>query len=289
MITDPNKIVYGLKNVHYAAITEYSQEGHPTYALPKPIKGGVKLSLNPLGDETVIYADDCEYLSFEDNLGYEGEIEIQKMPDDFETDCLGVTEIDGVRIEKIGQQGKDFALMFEFTGDKRNKRHTLYCCKAKRPKVESSTKADKISPSTTTLSFKAKPRISDGLVKSSCENTIENASKYANWYSSVYEPNGTVGSLTVQATQGTAQGSTKITVTESVSPSNKLCVKIGQTPFSKPVANVAITGTQTYTSGADLTGVDAVTNKYVGVYELTSTNLPVKFASVTLSSSQIKA
>ena len=44
-----NKVKYGLKNVHYAVITE--NNGETTYDTPKPIPGAVNLTLSPRGKE----------------------------------------------------------------------------------------------------------------------------------------------------------------------------------------------------------------------------------------------
>ena len=46
-----NKVVYGLKNVHYAVITEESDDVI-VYEAPARIRGAVNLTMTPTGEET---------------------------------------------------------------------------------------------------------------------------------------------------------------------------------------------------------------------------------------------
>ena len=54
-----NKIKFGLKNVHYAVVTE--TDGEITYDTPKPIRGAVNLTLDAAGESVQFYADDSVY------------------------------------------------------------------------------------------------------------------------------------------------------------------------------------------------------------------------------------
>ena len=60
-----NKIKYGLKNVHYASITETNTEGviDVTFGTPTPVPGAVNLVLSPVGESTPFYADNTEYFT----------------------------------------------------------------------------------------------------------------------------------------------------------------------------------------------------------------------------------
>ena len=92
----------------------------------------------------------------------------------------------GVLVERNDAELEEFALLFEFEGDKNKIRHVLYRCSASRPATESATTEDETEVKTETLSLKA-TALPDGLVKSkTCENTDETT--YNNWYKNVYIP-----------------------------------------------------------------------------------------------------
>jgi len=82
-----NKVKFGLKNVHYAAITE--TEGVVTYAEPVKIPGAVSISLSAEGEESSFYADDIKYFNQFANNGYAGDLEMALIPDAFRVAVLG--------------------------------------------------------------------------------------------------------------------------------------------------------------------------------------------------------
>lgn len=184
-----NRVVYGIKNVHYAVATYDTVTGSVTYDTPKPLPGAVELSLEPRGDMAQFYADNTLYFSAQNNQGYEGTLSIALIPEDFLVDCLGEVkdETDGVVSENANAKGKPFALLFEFEGDEKAVRHALYYCTANRPTLAQSTATDTIEPQSSELSFTAAPRPSDGLVKAKT-SADTNATVYDGWYSAVYEP-----------------------------------------------------------------------------------------------------
>lgn len=181
-----NKVTFGLKNVHYAVITE--GEGTITYGTPVAIPGGVEISLEPRGDMSEFYADDILYYSASNNQGYDGTLTIANIPEQFAIDCLGEEqdETDKVITEKSNNVGKNFALLFEFDGDIKSIRHVLYNCSANRPTVSSSTKTNTKEPNTNELSFVSSPRGTDLSVKTKTTTTTP-SNIYDNWYKKVYE------------------------------------------------------------------------------------------------------
>lgn len=184
-----NKVTFGLKNVHYAVITE--GEGTITYGTPTKIPGGVEISLEPRGDISEFYADDILYYSAPNNQGYDGTLSIANIPEQFVIDCLGEIkdETDNVITEKSNAVGKNFALLFEFDGDAKAIRHVLYNCNANRPTVTSSTKTNTKEPNTNELTFVASPRSTDLAVKT--KTTASTSSTiYDSWYTAVYEKVG---------------------------------------------------------------------------------------------------
>lgn len=176
-----NKIQFGLRNCHYAPFTEEGEEF--VYEKPKRIPGGVSLTLSPAGENVEFYADDYLYYGEEVNNGYDGELEIARLMEEFRQDCLGEEIVDGVIYENADAKKRGFALMFEFQGDKSGTRHVLYNCKASRPNMGSSTKTATTEPQTQTLTFTARPRPSDKLVKA---NTVgASDAVYNNWFNDV--------------------------------------------------------------------------------------------------------
>ena len=185
-----NKVMYNLKNVHAAKLTETVVDGVTTYtyATPQAIPGAVSISLEAEGDSSPFYADGIVYFRTYANNGYSGDLEMALIPEWFRTDILR-EELDKnkVLVEKaINTEDVKFALLFEFDGDIHAIRHVLYNCTASRPSIQSETKEENIEPGTETLSITADPR-EDGLVKSRTGDETDETT-YQNWYRSVYIP-----------------------------------------------------------------------------------------------------
>ncbi|AJD92029.1 phage tail protein [Jeotgalibacillus malaysiensis] len=181
-----NKVLFGLKNVHYATFT--NTDGVITYDAPKRLPGAVEISLEPRGDMVEFYADDLLYYSASNNQGYDGTLNIANIPDSFLEEVLGEENDaeDMVLTEKSNAKTKEFALLFEFDGDVKAVRHVLYNCSASRPTVSSSTKTDTVEPNANELTFVSSPRETDYAVKTKTTTTTP-APIYDAWYDAVYE------------------------------------------------------------------------------------------------------
>lgn len=188
-----NRIKYGLKNVHYAVVIGDAENGI-TYGTPIPIPGSVNLSLKANVEKVLIAADDDpEYATLYDNKGYEGEIEMQVIPDSFAADVLGdETDTNGVIIEGSTAKPNPIALLFEFDGDKKKIRHIMYNCSVTKPDIESSTKGDKAESKTDKLAFTAAPAKDTGNIKAKC---YQGNDQYATWFTTVYLSGGTPAEL----------------------------------------------------------------------------------------------
>ena len=189
-MADTNKIKYGIKNCYYAVAT-ISTTGTATYSSPVALPGAVSISLDAQGDTTKFYADNIVYFTTVSNNGYEGDLELAKVPDQFLTDCLGfIRDASGVLVEDAGATPAHFALMFQFEGDVNAKRTVLYNCVASRPTVAGSTKEESIEPQTETISITAttvyNAVLNKDLVKASCTETSASAA-YNGWLSAVYQ------------------------------------------------------------------------------------------------------
>lgn len=189
-MADTNTIKYGIKNCKYAVAT-ISSTGTATYGTVKDLKGAVSISLDAQGDTNKFYADNIVYFTSVANNGYEGDLELAKVPDDFYTDCLGyIRDASGVLVEDAGATPAHFALLFQFEGDVNAKRTVLYNCVASRPAVAGSTKEESIEPQTETISITAttihNSVLDKDLVKASCTETSASAA-YNSWLSAVYQ------------------------------------------------------------------------------------------------------
>ena len=181
-----NKVKFNLKNVHYALLT-LSAQNVPSYGKPVPVPGAVSLSLDANGEPENFYADGIVYYVINNNMGYDGDLELAIIPESFRTDVLK-EELDakGVLIENADVELASFALLFEFDGDQKHIRHVLYNCAASRPGIEGKTNEDSREVQTETLTIKATP-LANGMVKAKTGNTTD-ATVYADWYKAVYMP-----------------------------------------------------------------------------------------------------
>lgn len=186
MADKTNKVKYNLKNAHYALLT-IAEDGTVSYGTPVPMPGSVSISLDANGEPEFFYADGVAYYVINNNMGYDGDLELAMIPESFRTDALK-EELDsnGVLIENAEVELAAFALLFEFDGDQKHIRHVLYNCTASRPGIEGKTNEDSKEVQTETLTIKATP-LANGMVKAKTGNTT-NTTVYADWYKAVYMP-----------------------------------------------------------------------------------------------------
>lgn len=179
-----NKVRYNLRNVHYAKAT-FGSDGSVSYGAPVAIPGAVSLSLDANGEPENFYADGITYYRINNNMGYDGDLEIALIPQSFRTDILKETaDSNGVLVENANVEAEHFALLFEFNGDQKHIRHVLYDCTASRPKIEGKTNTEKKEVQTETLSISASP-LPTGIVKAKTGDSTD-TTVYNGWYSAVY-------------------------------------------------------------------------------------------------------
>ena len=181
-----NKVKYNLKNAHYAMLT-VDEEGTVSYASPVALPGAVSISLDANGEPENFYADGAAYYVINNNMGYDGDLELAMIPEDFRVSALNETLDDKkVLIENANTELNPFALLFEFDGDVKHIRHVLYNCSASRPGIEGKTNEENREVQTETLSIKATP-LASGVVKAKTGDSTD-AAVYADWYKAVYMP-----------------------------------------------------------------------------------------------------
>ena len=194
-----NKVKYGLKNVHYALVTETvgtgTQSGIVTtsYGTVKAIAGAVSLSLSANADRNVFRADNEDYFVSYGQGGYEGDLEVARVNEDFLKDVLGyVEDNDKILVESSSafKTVNYFALTFEFDGDQKATKHCLYKCSASRPNIASQTTGEggTTDPQTETLTLTAVPRAdADKYIHLQTQDTTSTAVTEA-WYTSIPVP-----------------------------------------------------------------------------------------------------
>lgn len=181
-----NKIQYGLSNVYYAKLSYDQQTSKYTYETPKKIPGGVNVTFAPAGSQSPFYADNITYYNAVANSGYTGTLEIANIPDDFRTEILNeVTDENGVMLESSDTQPSEFALLFQFEGDVKAKRHVFYRCSVTRPNVDGETQGESITPKTSTLNITVMARENDHFVKGT---VMSDEASYENWFTAIVEP-----------------------------------------------------------------------------------------------------
>jgi phi13 family phage major tail protein len=182
-----NKVKFNIKNVHYARQTKDAQTGAIGFDTPKAMPGAVSLSLDPNGEPSVFYADGYAYYTISNNQGYDGDLELALVPDEFRQEILKETLDDnGVLMEDANVETEPFALLFEFDGDKHGIRHVLYNCTAAENTLEGQTKGENIEVQPETLTITAKALPNGGPVKAKTGDTTD-ATVYAGWYESVHQ------------------------------------------------------------------------------------------------------
>jgi phi13 family phage major tail protein len=183
-----NKVVYGLKNVHYAVITQDVETGGDIYGTPIALKGATEISLEPKGETSDFYADDMLYYTTTTNAGYECTLTLVNITNEFRQNVLGedLETLNKIMTENTNQRTNKIAFMFEFDGDQKAIRHCLYNCTVTRPSLTSATKTETAEPQPQELTLVSAPR-EDGVVKRS--TTVDTPSNiYDAWYNTVYEP-----------------------------------------------------------------------------------------------------
>lgn len=191
-----NKVVFGLKNVHYAVWNEPVGNTEGSYSTPVAVPGAVNLSLTREGDENKFYADDVVYFATETNAGYTADLELAYAPASMLKALAGYLEdANHVILEDSDAVGKSFALLFEVTSNESNDRFVFYNCTLSRPENEASTKTDATEPNTQQLSlvigsreFPYGTNVTKNFVKGFVSNDTAGATAYASWFTAVQTP-----------------------------------------------------------------------------------------------------
>ena len=243
-----NKVKYGLKNTHYAPITEVGTA--VSYGTPVGIPGAVNIALNAVGENATFYADDKVYFEENTNDGYDGSLELALIPDSFRTDILGDTiDANGALVENANVTVKKFALIFEFDGDVKKTRHVLYNVLPTRPNLEGATRTKTKEPKTESMNISARPAADTSDVKAKVK---QGETGYDTFFTAVYLKNAPINTAAApDAFSKIAPADVLVDVT-STSPSNA-------------VKSVYMDGVPVGFVNLSITGVDVTLDKnYIG-------------------------
>jgi phi13 family phage major tail protein len=193
-----NKVTFGLEKVHIAYLNTTTPT--PTWDDPIHIPGAVKFSPEPQGEESTFYADNGPYFTYTSNNGYTAELEMANIPDQILAEMLGwEIDDDGALVETTDGEPKEFALMGQILGDKKNRRFVYYRCKASRPTKENATRAESVEPATDKLNLRILPIEVDlngqkkNVVRRVLELSDTNQAAYDAFFNSVQLPRITGG------------------------------------------------------------------------------------------------
>lgn len=153
-----NKFTFGLSKVHYAVLTEGDTN---VWATPVAVPGAVKLELDSNVASSDFYADNVTYFRTFANNGYNGTLEMARIPEQMLSDVWGI-EADTTEVvrEYANVQPKPFALMFQVEGDQDEECYLLYrCIPSTKPSVGSQTTEDTAEPVTQSFEFSALPLV----------------------------------------------------------------------------------------------------------------------------------
>lgn len=187
-----NKVRFGLKNVHYAILTEGSDNA---WATPIAVPGAVSLTLDANVASSDFYADNVTYYKTFANNGYTGTLEMARIPDQMLQDIWGMTQdaTSKVIYEKTGVQPKPFALLFQVDGDQDNELNVLYrVLPSSKPAAGSQTTEESAEPVTQSFDLSALPLVTgaaeqQGLIKARTAHDTPDATKSA-WFTAVNVP-----------------------------------------------------------------------------------------------------
>lgn len=186
-----SKVRFGLKNVHYALLTEGTTN---SWSTPVAVPGAVSIDLSSESSATPFYADNVTYYqTFADN-GYTGTLEMAMIPDQMLQD---VWNYDLDSTTKVLYEGNDtqpnpFALLFEVETDD-NAAPQLFALyrvvPSTKPTQGSSTIEDSVTPGTQSFDFSALPLVTgttvqQGLISGRTTDATTTATRSA-WFSAV--------------------------------------------------------------------------------------------------------
>lgn len=190
------KVIYGLKNVHYAIYDEQTK----TYGQWKAIPGAVSLSSDADTTQNDFYADDAVYATISATAKETGTIEFACITDEMYADLFNYTTdaTSGLTYQNTEPIGKTVALGYEVSGNEGKMRGVRYNVTFTAPSQSSNTMTDSTNPDTVSANYTAVGRdftIGSGanaqtvnVLKAHCTDEGETHDAYDKFWNAVIVP-----------------------------------------------------------------------------------------------------
>lgn len=180
-----NKTFFGLSRCGIAPKTVAA--GVVSYGAIIPVPGAVEFKATPKGDIQTYEGDNTDYLVVDKSEGYDCEAKFFNVSEEVVKTYFGQKEdVNGVGAEFAGATFPEFAFLGQMEGDAYNRRFTMMdCVMSKRISIETKSAKGK-EPNYVLVSFAARPRMTDGLVRLFTKAATD-AVVYANWFTTVQD------------------------------------------------------------------------------------------------------
>lgn len=190
------KVIYGLKEVHYAV---YDEKTH-TYGQWKRIPGAVSLSSDADTTQNDFYADDAVYATISATAKETGTIEFAAITNEMYADLFNYTvdATSGLTYQNTEPIGTTVALGYEVSGNEGKMRGVRYNVTFTAPSQSSNTMTDSTNPDTVSANYTAVGRdftIGSGasaktvnVLKAHCTNEGETHTAYDSFWTAVLIP-----------------------------------------------------------------------------------------------------
>lgn len=151
------KVIYGLKNVHYAIYTPGANGAAGTYGAWKSIPGAVSLSADADTSQNDFYADDVVYATISATGKETGTVEFAAITDEMYTDLFGYANdaTSGLTYQVTEPTNVTVALGYEVSGNEGKMRGVRYNVTITPPSQSANTMTDSTDPDTVSCDYTA--------------------------------------------------------------------------------------------------------------------------------------
>lgn len=190
------KVIYGLKNVHYAI---YNDTTH-TYGAWKSIPGAVSLTADSDATQNDFYADDVVYATINATAKETGTLEFAAITDAMYTDLFGyeAEATSGLTIKPTEPVSTTIALGYEVSGNTNKQRGVRYNVTVTEPSQGANTMTDSTNPDTVSCDYTAIGRdftigtgtsaVTKNVLKAHCDDSGETHDAFDKFWNAVIVP-----------------------------------------------------------------------------------------------------